>query len=41
MTILAEKGANVSGGQKSRICLARALYQDSDVYIFDDVLSGI
>lgn len=40
-TELSEKGANFSGGQKSRICLARALYQDKPVLIIDEVTSGL
>lgn len=34
-------GANVSGGQKARIALARCLYRDSDLYLLDDPLSSI
>jgi len=40
-TEIGEKGINLSGGQKQRISLARALYQDSDVYILDDPLSAV
>lgn len=32
---------NISGGQKQRVSLARAVYSDSDVYIFDDPLSAL
>lgn len=32
---------NISGGQKTRISLARALYSDPDIYLFDDVLSAV
>ncbi len=31
----------MSGGQKHRIELARAVYQDSDVYLLDDPLSSV
>lgn len=31
----------MSGGQKARICLARALYKEADLYIFDDPLSAV
>jgi len=31
----------LSGGQKARICLARALYSDADVYLLDDPLSAV
>lgn len=40
-TEIGEKGINLSGGQKQRISLARALYQDADVYILDDPLSAV
>jgi ABC-type multidrug transport system fused ATPase/permease subunit len=35
------QGVNVSGGQKARIALARAVYADADVYLFDDCLSAV
>ena len=38
---LGEKGINLSGGQKARISLARALYSNNDIYIFDDILSNL
>eukprot|EP01084_Bolivina_argentea_P028756 53396_1 len=40
-TEIGEKGINLSGGQKSRISLARAVYSNSDIYIFDDPLSAV
>ena len=33
--------ANVSGGQKARISLARCLYKDADLYLLDDPLSSV
>mmetsp|Transcript_105629 Transcript_105629/g.227676 ORF Transcript_105629/g.227676 Transcript_105629/m.227676 type:complete len:87 (+) Transcript_105629:294-554(+) len=40
-TEIGEKGINMSGGQKSRISIARALYRDADVYLLDDPLSSL
>ncbi|MCO5613270.1 hypothetical protein L7F22_067546 [Adiantum nelumboides] len=40
-TEIGEKGINLSGGQKQRIQLARAVYQDSDIYLLDDVFSAV
>ena len=31
----------MSGGQKARLALARALYADSDIFIFDDPISAV
>ena len=35
------QGINLSGGQKQRISLARAVYQNADVYLLDDPLSAV
>jgi len=40
-TIVGEKGINLSGGQKQRVQIARALYQDADIYLFDDPFSAV
>lgn len=40
-TIIGEKGINLSGGQKQRVQIARALYQDSDMYLLDDPFSAV
>ena len=41
LTEIGEKGINLSGGQKARIALARALYSDNDIFIFDDPISAL
>ncbi|TYI53568.1 hypothetical protein E1A91_D11G013800v1 [Gossypium mustelinum] len=38
---IGERGVNLSGGQKQRIQLARALYQDADIYLLDDPFSAV
>ncbi|KAM7495633.1 hypothetical protein LguiB_030242 [Lonicera macranthoides] len=40
-TVIGERGINLSGGQKQRIQFARALYQDADIYLFDDPFSAV
>ncbi|XP_064596836.1 multidrug resistance-associated protein 1-like [Liolophura sinensis] len=40
-TEIGEKGINLSGGQKQRVSLARAVYNDADVYLMDDPLSAV
>jgi len=40
-TVVGENGVQLSGGQKARLALARALYSAADVYFFDDVLSAV
>ena len=41
LTEIGEKGVNLSGGQKARTSLARALYSDADIYLLDDPLSAV
>ncbi|XP_042505969.1 ABC transporter C family member 10-like [Macadamia integrifolia] len=41
LTEIGERGVNLSGGQKQRLQLARALYQDSDIYLLDDPFSAV
>ena len=38
---IGEKGINLSGGQKMRLSIARAIYSEADIYIFDDPLSAL
>jgi ABC-type phosphate/phosphonate transport system ATPase subunit len=38
---IGEKGINLSGGQKHRVALARAVYSRADVYLLDDPLSAV
>ncbi|EQC35311.1 hypothetical protein SDRG_07022 [Saprolegnia diclina VS20] len=40
-TEIGQKGVNLSGGQKARIALARACYNDGDVFILDSPLSAV
>ncbi|XP_055295156.1 multidrug resistance-associated protein 1-like [Sitodiplosis mosellana] len=40
-TEIGEKGINLSGGQKQRVSLARAVYNDADIYLLDDPLSAV
>jgi len=40
-TEIGEKGINLSGGQKARISLARAIYADKDMVLLDDPISAL
>lgn len=40
-TQIGERGINLSGGQKARISLARAIYADTDILLLDDPLSAV
>lgn len=40
-TRIGERGARLSGGQRARISLARAVYRDADIYLLDDPLSAV
>jgi len=41
MTEIGEKGINLSGGQKARVSLARAVYSNNDVVLMDDPISAL
>jgi ATP-binding cassette subfamily C (CFTR/MRP) protein 4 len=40
-TLVGERGITLSGGQKARVSLARALYAEADIYLFDDPISAV
>jgi ATP-binding cassette subfamily C (CFTR/MRP) protein 1 len=40
-TVVGERGISLSGGQKARVALARAVYARADIYLFDDCLSAV
>ncbi|EQC33914.1 hypothetical protein SDRG_08594 [Saprolegnia diclina VS20] len=41
LTEIGEKGINLSGGQRTRVALARAVYMDADIYLLDDPLAAV
>ncbi|KAI6706349.1 hypothetical protein NL676_009311 [Syzygium grande] len=41
LTEIGERGINMSGGQKQRKQIARAVYQDADIYLLDDPFSAV
>jgi ABC-type multidrug transport system fused ATPase/permease subunit len=40
-SLIDENGSNLSVGEKQRICIARALYKESEVFIFDEPTSSL
>jgi ATP-binding cassette subfamily B protein len=40
-SVIAQGGTNVSGGQKQRMAIARALVRNPDIYVFDDSFSAL
>ena len=38
---MGELGNHISGGQKQRIAIARSLYKDAEVFIFDEVSNNL
>ncbi|XP_043334224.1 ATP-binding cassette sub-family C member 4-like [Cervus canadensis] len=41
LTVTGDGGTPLSAGQKARVSLARAMYQDADIYLLDDPLSAV
>ena len=41
LTEIGSTGNNISGGQRARISLARAIYKDADIYLFDDPIPSV
>ena len=41
LTVIGQRGVTLSGGQKVRVGLARAVYSDADIYLLDDPLSAV
>ncbi len=41
LTVVGDKGIPLSAGQTVKISLARAVYQDADIYLVDDVFNAI
>ena len=41
LTTISDKGDNLSGGQKARLTIARGVYKDADIYLFDDPFSAL
>lgn len=40
-TEIGERGVNLSGGQRARVSMARAVYAERDIYLLDDPLSAL
>ena len=38
---MGERGITLSGGQKARLTLARAIYEDANIYLLDDPISAV
>jgi len=40
-SMISQSGKNVSGGQRQRLCIARAIYKNPEIFIFDDSFSAL
>ena len=40
-TLIGDRGVSLSGGQRARVSLARALYTEADIFLLDDPLSAV
>ena len=40
-TLIGDRGVTLSGGQRARVSLARALYMNADIYLLDDPLAAV
>ena len=41
LTVAGEGGKGLSGGECQKICIARALYKDPQIYVFDEITSSL
>ncbi|XP_032233715.2 ATP-binding cassette sub-family C member 4 [Nematostella vectensis] len=41
LSCIGQRGVSLSGGQRTRVSLARAVYADADIYLLDDPLSAV
>ena len=41
LSLVGERGVQLSGGQKARVTLARAIYREAGIYLLDDPLSAV